>query len=128
MGAAMRNGVLGSAPIIRVARGGAAAFVIYSVGVGLSYCSQLLIARMVGVDTYGVYAYVFAWAPRDRRRHRLHRLRTGLVHFRPNHSREWWKDRKLSTFSFDRVQLSPRASLALVCGWSHPSLSMLATQ
>ena len=38
MGAAMRNGVLGSAPISRVARGGAAAFVIYSVGVGLTYC------------------------------------------------------------------------------------------
>jgi len=61
MGTAMRNGVLGSAPISRVARSGAAAFVIYSVGVGLTYCSQLLIARMVGVDTYGVYAYVFAW-------------------------------------------------------------------
>jgi O-antigen/teichoic acid export membrane protein len=61
MGAAMRNGVLGSASISRVARGGAAAFVIYSVGVGLTYCSQLLIARMVGIDTYGVYAYVFAW-------------------------------------------------------------------
>src|SRR6266566_8878941 len=61
MGTAMRNGVLGSAPISRVARGGAAAFVIYSVGIGLTYCSQLLIARMVGVDIYGVYAYVFAW-------------------------------------------------------------------
>jgi O-antigen/teichoic acid export membrane protein len=61
MGTAMRNGVLGNAPISRVARGGAAAFIIYSMGVGLTYCSQLLIARMVGVDTYGVYAYVFAW-------------------------------------------------------------------
>jgi O-antigen/teichoic acid export membrane protein len=58
----MRNGVPGtSTPISRVARGGVAAFVVYSVGVGLTYCSQLLIARMVGVDTYGVYAYVFAW-------------------------------------------------------------------
>ena len=49
------------APIRRVARGGVAAFVIYSAGVGLAYCSQLLIARMVGVETYGEYAYVFAW-------------------------------------------------------------------
>jgi len=45
----------------RVARGGVTAFFIYGVGFGLTYCSQLVIARIVGVDTYGVYAYVLAW-------------------------------------------------------------------
>src|SRR5205823_11852712 len=25
------------------------------------YCSQLVIARILGVEIYGVYAYVFAW-------------------------------------------------------------------
>jgi O-antigen/teichoic acid export membrane protein len=55
------NGISGSATISKVTRGGITAFVIYSVGVGLTYFSQLLIARMVGVHTYGVYAYVFAW-------------------------------------------------------------------
>jgi O-antigen/teichoic acid export membrane protein len=49
------------APIRRVARSGVAAFVIYGAGFGLAYCSQLLIARMVGAQTYGEYAYVFAW-------------------------------------------------------------------
>jgi O-antigen/teichoic acid export membrane protein len=47
--------------IERVTRGGFTSFFIYGAGVGLTYCSQLLIARMVGVHTYGVYAYVYAW-------------------------------------------------------------------
>jgi O-antigen/teichoic acid export membrane protein len=59
--AGMRDGVLGSALISRVARGGVTAFFIYGAGVGLTYCAQLVIARVVGVNTYGVYAYVFAW-------------------------------------------------------------------
>ena len=59
--AGMHEGALGSAPVSRLARSSVAAFVIYSAGVGLTYCSQLAIARIVGVDTYGVYAYVIAW-------------------------------------------------------------------
>jgi O-antigen/teichoic acid export membrane protein len=51
----------GSATVSRVARGGVTAFFIYGAGFGLTYCSQLVIARIVGVDAYGVYAYVFAW-------------------------------------------------------------------
>lgn len=47
--------------IRRVAHGSIMAFAIYIVSVGVTYISQLLIARMVGVDIYGVYAYVFAW-------------------------------------------------------------------
>ena len=57
----MRDGIFESAPVSRVARGGVTAFFVYGVGFGLTYCSQLIIARVVGVDTYGVYAYVFAW-------------------------------------------------------------------
>jgi O-antigen/teichoic acid export membrane protein len=57
----MGDGIPGSATVSRVARGGVAAFFVYGVGFGLTYCSQLVIARIVGVDTYGVYAYVFAW-------------------------------------------------------------------
>lgn len=50
-----------STPVGRVARGGVTAFFVYGVGFALTYCSQLVIARIVGVHTYGVYAYVFAW-------------------------------------------------------------------
>lgn len=50
-----------SRSVNRLARGGFAAFVIYGTGVGLAYCSQLLIARFVGVDAYGIYAYAMAW-------------------------------------------------------------------
>jgi O-antigen/teichoic acid export membrane protein len=57
----MGDGITGSAPVSRMVRGGVTAFFVYGVGFGLTYCSQLIIARIVGVDTYGVYAYVFAW-------------------------------------------------------------------
>jgi O-antigen/teichoic acid export membrane protein len=48
-------------PMNRVARGGVAAFFVYGAGFALTYCSQLVIARIVGVDAYGMYTYVLAW-------------------------------------------------------------------
>lgn len=57
----MREGLLGSASVKRVARGGIAAFGIHIAGAGLTYFSQLVIARIVGVEAFGMYAYVFAW-------------------------------------------------------------------
>src|SRR5258708_33644900 len=55
----MGDGIHGSAPVSRVARGGVTAFFVYGAGFGLTYCSQLVIARVVGADTYGVDSYVF---------------------------------------------------------------------
>jgi O-antigen/teichoic acid export membrane protein len=60
-GATMAKDDLERRSVHRLARGGFAAFILYSVGVGLAYFSQLLIARFVGVDAYGVYAYATAW-------------------------------------------------------------------
>jgi O-antigen/teichoic acid export membrane protein len=57
----MYDQIPGNARIRRVALGGAAAFTIYIASAGVTACSQLLIARIVGVHTYGVYAYVIAW-------------------------------------------------------------------
>jgi hypothetical protein len=51
----------GSARIKRVALGGATALAIFIASARVTACSQLLIARLVGADTYGVYAYVIAW-------------------------------------------------------------------
>jgi O-antigen/teichoic acid export membrane protein len=45
----------------RLARGSAAAMVIYAAGAGLTYCAQLVVARAIGAGGYGVYAYVLAW-------------------------------------------------------------------
>jgi O-antigen/teichoic acid export membrane protein len=45
----------------RLARGSAAALAIYVLGAGVSYCAQILVARIIGADGYGVYAYVIAW-------------------------------------------------------------------
>jgi hypothetical protein len=44
----MRDTGAASALVSRVARGGA--FFVYSGGIGLTYFSQLVIARIVGVD------------------------------------------------------------------------------
>jgi O-antigen/teichoic acid export membrane protein len=52
---------LGRARIKRVALGGATAFAIFIASAGVTACSQLLIARLIGAETYGVYAYVIAW-------------------------------------------------------------------
>jgi O-antigen/teichoic acid export membrane protein len=57
----MYDQALGNARIKRVAFGGATAFAIYIASAGVTACSQLLIARLVGADTYGVYAYIIAW-------------------------------------------------------------------
>ena len=57
----MAEGAPGDPSLERVKRGGVAAFGIFVIGAGLTYCSQLLIARLVGADTFGVYTYVFAW-------------------------------------------------------------------
>ncbi len=57
----MAEGAPGDPSLERVKRGGVAAFGIFVIGAGLTYCSQLLIARIVGADTFGIYAYVFAW-------------------------------------------------------------------
>ncbi|MBV9519712.1 MAG: polysaccharide biosynthesis C-terminal domain-containing protein [Hyphomicrobiales bacterium] len=57
----MTDGAASEPSLERVKRGGVAAFGIFVIGAGLTYCSQLLIARLVGADTFGIYAYVFAW-------------------------------------------------------------------
>ncbi len=41
---------------------------IYIAGAGLTSIGQLLIARMVGSTSYGIYAYVLAWAGSANRR------------------------------------------------------------
>ncbi len=45
----------------RLARGSIVAFGIHVGGAGLTYCSQLLIARSIGAEGFGIYAYVFSW-------------------------------------------------------------------
>ena len=56
----MHDRVSGSAAVKRVVNGGSVAFAIYVAAAGMAYCSQLVIARMVGVESFGVYAYVTA--------------------------------------------------------------------
>lgn len=46
----------------RVARGAASAFVLQVLGAGLTYGSQIALARWMGVSSFGVYAYAMAWA------------------------------------------------------------------
>jgi O-antigen/teichoic acid export membrane protein len=48
-------------PTRRVARGGIAAFIIYVAGAGVTYLSQLVLARAIGPTEFGFYTYVFSW-------------------------------------------------------------------
>src|SRR5487761_1890595 len=47
--------------VTKVARGSLAAFAVYIAGAAITYCTQLALARAIGADGYGVYAYVLAW-------------------------------------------------------------------
>lgn len=51
----------GAAPVGRLACASIAAFATYAGGAGLTYLAQLAIARAVGPDEYGIYAWVAAW-------------------------------------------------------------------
>jgi O-antigen/teichoic acid export membrane protein len=44
-----------------IARNSIAAFAIYVAGAATTYGAQLVIARLVGPEGYGTYAYVFSW-------------------------------------------------------------------
>jgi len=53
--------VLGSGSVRQITLGGMTALAIYVAGAGLTACSQLLVARFVGAETFGIYSYVLAW-------------------------------------------------------------------
>jgi O-antigen/teichoic acid export membrane protein len=55
------DSALSSTTAVRVTHGSAVALVIFVASAGLAYCTQLAIARIVGADGYGQYAYVLAW-------------------------------------------------------------------
>jgi O-antigen/teichoic acid export membrane protein len=44
-----------------LARASIAAFAVFIVGALLTYLAQLVTARVIGPDSYGIYAYVLAW-------------------------------------------------------------------
>ena len=45
----------------RLRRGAASALVVNAVGVGLAFLTQLVLARTLGVEAFGVYVFVLAW-------------------------------------------------------------------
>lgn len=44
-----------------LARGAGSAFTVNAVGAGLGFLTDLVLARTLGVESYGIYAYVIAW-------------------------------------------------------------------
>jgi O-antigen/teichoic acid export membrane protein len=59
--ASATSGAFVDTALQKVARGSITALFVYSMGIGLTYCSQLFVARVLGAQSYGEYAYVFAW-------------------------------------------------------------------
>lgn len=57
----LADGIAGDNLRARLARGAATALVINVFGIGLAFLSHLVLARVLGADGYGIYAYVFAW-------------------------------------------------------------------
>jgi len=57
----LRNLATSETQTANVARGGAAALAIFIASAGLTYISQIVVARVVGATSYGYYAYVLAW-------------------------------------------------------------------
>jgi O-antigen/teichoic acid export membrane protein len=51
----------GSVTARRLASSSATAFAIHFAGAGLSYCSQMVLARVAGAASFGIYSYVLAW-------------------------------------------------------------------
>ncbi len=45
----------------RLAMSSIGALFVYASGAGLSYVSQLLVARTIGSNSFGIYSYVWAW-------------------------------------------------------------------
>ena len=46
---------------VRLVQRAGIALVVQVIGAGLSYASQVLLARLLGASNYGVYTYVFVW-------------------------------------------------------------------
>jgi len=59
--ARLSSSVSSGTPAATVARSSMTAFAIFFVGSGLTYISQIVIARIVGATSYGYYTYVLAW-------------------------------------------------------------------
>jgi len=57
----MSEAIVPSASARRFAFGSAAAFSVYAIGIGLAFLSELLLARVLGAEMYGAFAYVLAW-------------------------------------------------------------------
>ncbi len=57
----MSEAIAPGASAKRFAFNSAAAFLVYTIGIGLAFLSQLLLARVLGAEMYGIYAYVLAW-------------------------------------------------------------------
>jgi O-antigen/teichoic acid export membrane protein len=99
----------------RLANASLWSFIIYVGGAGLSCLAQLVIARVVGATSYGVYAYVVAWTTLLSYIAALG-YNTVLLRFVPAYSAtgNWSLASGLIRFAFGRSTLL--ATLIAICG------------
>ena len=92
------------------------AFLIYSFGILFSFFSQLFFARVLGAETYGIYAYVMAWMAVLAYLSKLG-FDTLLLRFLPLYhaSKDWALARGAITYAQNRIVM---ISLIIVVGFA----------
>ena len=101
----------------RLARGAAHAFLINIFGTGLAFLSQLVLARVLGVEGYGIYAYVIAWITVLALLATLG-FQTGMLRFAAAYRarEEWGLLRGVIRYATGRVSLAGLATGLLTAG------------
>ena len=113
-GALLKPGVDAAALKARLARGAAGAFTINVVGTGVAFLAQILLARVLGAESYGIYAYVYTWVVVLALLATLG-FETGLLRFASAYvaREEWGLARGLVRYAERRVVLAAAAAAAV---------------
>jgi len=94
-------------------KGAVGSFVAKVAGAGLLFTAQVVLARLLGADQYGIYAYVLSWMTILAIVARLG-FETSLLRFLPEYrvQRDWPLFRGIIRFSFSAVGVAALALLA----------------
>lgn len=115
-----------------LARSSLLAFLLYMVGAGLAYVTQLVIARIVGPASFGIYSYVLAWVTLLAYGCTLG-FNVSLMRFVPAYQAvlDWRRARGVIRYAYRwglaAALVAAAAGTTIVLAWSSPTGSELVT-